>query len=73
MLILIEMPDSKIPKHQAIIDIPLHFIDKTVCDAGGYRFECLTVDDAFEAVIESLQNKGLTESAGERCYGKNKC
>lgn len=42
MLVVIEVPDSEVPKHQKIIDIPLHFIDGNVCDAGGYGFTVLS-------------------------------
>lgn len=36
MHILIEIPESEIPKQQDIIEIPLHFIEGEVCEAGGY-------------------------------------
>ena len=39
MQILIEIPNP--PKRQEIVDIPLHFIDGDVCEAGGYGFEVL--------------------------------
>ena len=39
MQIVIDIPDEEIPKTQEIIDIPLHFIDGKVCDAGGYGFK----------------------------------
>lgn len=38
MQIIIEIPESQIPKQQNIIEIPLHFIDGKVCEAGGYGF-----------------------------------
>ena len=38
MHIVIEIPESEIPKHQEVIEIPLHFIDGKVCEAGGYGF-----------------------------------
>ena len=41
MQIIIEIPNSEIPKQQDIIEIPLHFIDGTVCEAGGYGFYVL--------------------------------
>lgn len=41
MQIVIEIPESEIPKKQGIIEIPLHFIDGTVCEAGGYGFDVL--------------------------------
>jgi len=41
MQIIIEIPESDIPKQQNIIEIPLHFIDGKVCEAGGYGFDVL--------------------------------
>lgn len=38
MQIVIDIPKSEIPNNQAIIEIPLHFIDGKVCEAGGYGF-----------------------------------
>ena len=38
MQIVIDIPESEIPKHQDSIDISLHFIDGKVCEAGGYDF-----------------------------------
>lgn len=40
MQILIEIPNP--PKRQEILDIPLHFIDGDVCEAGGYGFKVLS-------------------------------
>lgn len=39
--LIIRIPKSEIPKQQCIIEIPLHFIDGTVCEAGGYEFDVL--------------------------------
>ena len=39
--LVIKIPESEIPKRQDIIEIPLHFIDGTVCEAGGYEFDVL--------------------------------
>ena len=41
MKIVIDIPESEIPKQQDIIEIPLHFIDGKVCEAGGYGFDVL--------------------------------
>ena len=41
MQIVIEIPESEIPKKQDVIEIPLHFIDGKVCEAGGYDFDVL--------------------------------
>lgn len=41
MQIVIEIPESEIPKQQDIIEIPLHFVDGKVCEAGGYGFDVL--------------------------------
>ncbi len=41
MKILIEIPDNEIPEKQDTIDISLHFVDGTVCEASGYGFEVL--------------------------------
>ena len=38
MRIIIEIPESEIPKQQDFIEIPLHFIHGEVCEAGGYGF-----------------------------------
>ena len=38
MRIVIDIPNKDIPKSQEVIDIPLHFMDGKVCEAGGYRF-----------------------------------
>lgn len=40
MQILIEIPNP--PKRQEIVDIPLHFIDGDICEAGGYEFKVLS-------------------------------
>lgn len=40
MQILIEIPNP--PKKQEIVDIPLHFIDGDICEAGGYEFKVLS-------------------------------
>lgn len=41
MRIIIEIPESEIPKQQDVIEIPFHFIDGTVCEVGGYGFDVL--------------------------------
>lgn len=41
MELVIKIPESEIPKQQDIIEIPLHFIDGKVCEAGGYGFDVL--------------------------------
>ena len=41
MQIIIEIPESNIPKEQDIIEIPFHFMDGKVCEAGGYGFDIL--------------------------------
>ena len=41
MRIIIEIPESDIPKQQDFIEIPLHFIHGEVCEAGGYGFYVL--------------------------------
>ena len=41
MKLVIDIPESEIPKKQSIIEIPLHFIDGKVCEAGGYGFDVL--------------------------------
>lgn len=41
MHIVIEISESEIPKQQHVIEIPLHFIDGNVCEAGGYGFDVL--------------------------------
>jgi hypothetical protein len=41
MQIVINIPNSEISKQQNIIEIPLHFIDGKVCEAGGYGFDVL--------------------------------
>jgi hypothetical protein len=38
MRIVIEIPNKDIPKRQEVIDIPLHFMNGRVCEAGGYGF-----------------------------------
>lgn len=40
MQILIEIPNP--PKRQEIVDVPLHFIDGDVFEAGGYGFKVLS-------------------------------
>ncbi len=39
--LVIKIPETEIPKQQDIIEIPLHFIDGKVCEAGGYEFDVL--------------------------------
>lgn len=41
MQVIIDIPESDIPKQQCIIEIPLHFIDGKVCEVGGYAFNVL--------------------------------
>lgn len=41
MQIIIDIPESEIPKQQDVIEIPLHFIDGEVCEAGRYEFDVL--------------------------------
>lgn len=41
MHIIIEIPESDIPKGQDIIEIPLHFMDGKICEVGGYGFDVL--------------------------------
>ena len=38
MKLIIEIPDEQIPTKHEIIDIPTHFIDKQVVEAGGLGF-----------------------------------
>lgn len=38
MQIVIDIPNKDIPKHQEVIDVPLHFMDGKVCEARGYGF-----------------------------------
>lgn len=45
MQIIIEISESEIPKQQGIIEIPLHFIDGELCEAGGYGFDVLPEQD----------------------------
>ena len=45
MKLLIEIPDNDIPTGQSILDVSLHFIDGTVCEASGYGFEVLTEEN----------------------------
>jgi hypothetical protein len=40
-----EIPDNEIPIKQTIQDIPIHFIDGTVCEVGGYEFEVIEDKD----------------------------
>lgn len=42
MQIVIEIPESDIPKQQDVIEIPLHFVNGKVCEAGGYDFDVLS-------------------------------
>ena len=38
MKVIIEISESDIPKQQDFIEIPLHFINGEICEAGGYGF-----------------------------------
>ena len=49
----IEIPDNDIPTGQSILDVSLHFIDGTVCEASGYGFEVLTEENARERLIHT--------------------
>ena len=51
MFIMIKIPDSEISDKQSIIDIPFHFIDKQLCEAGGYEFS--TSSEVFEVFLDS--------------------
>ena len=41
MQIVIDIPDSDIPKKQEIITVPIHCIDGIVCEAGGFGFDII--------------------------------
>ena len=41
MRVVIDIPDDKVPDKQDILDLSLHFIDGTVCEADGYGFMVL--------------------------------
>ena len=41
MRVVIDIPDDKVPDKQDILDLSLHFIDGTVCEAGGFGFQVL--------------------------------
>ena len=77
MQIVIDIPKSKIPKRQGIIEIPLHFVDGIVCKAGECAFDVLPkrhgrlVDgDALLAALEEdiskqTRHMELLESVGD--------
>ena len=41
MRIVIDIPDSDVPTKQDLLNVSLHFIDGTVCEADGYGFMVL--------------------------------
>jgi len=56
MRIVIEIPESEIPKQQDFIEIPLHFINGEVCEAGGYGFYVLP--KGYGRIIDESQVTG---------------
>ncbi len=67
MRIILEISDSDIPKEQDIIMIPIHFIDGTVCEAGGHGF-CILEDTTtiIEADKAESEDKGVLEQLAEK-------
>lgn len=67
--LVIKIPESEIPKQQDIIEIPLHFIDGKVCEAGGYEFDVLPKGHGDLVDIQPLM-RGLYEEikVGELTY-----
>ena len=71
MRILLDIPDSNIPKKQEIITVPIHFIDGIVCEAGGLGFyelpkghgRLIDADEAIET-LQSLGNRGYRREKG---------
>lgn len=56
MQIIIEIPDTEIPKQQDLLDISLHFIDGHVCSADGYGFFEIPTNLG-NAIIDSFKCK----------------
>lgn len=68
MQILIEIPE--IPKKQDIIEIPLHFIDGKVCEAGGYGFYVLPKGHG-DLIDKNELIKRYEKDCGRRIYADN--
>ena len=68
MQVLIEIPNP--PKRQEIVDIPLHFIDGDVCEAGGYGFKVLSPHGRLIDGDELISDLRIYESkyCGEQGY-----
>lgn len=56
MNVLIQIPDTAVPKKQSFMSLDLHFIDGTVCEASGCGF--MVVDDAD---VDMLEKKSETD------------
>ena len=58
--LIIKIPESEIPKRQEIIEMPIHFIDGKVCEAGGYEFDVLPKGHGrlgdLDKIIKEMQN-----------------
>ena len=75
MHIVIEIPKSEIPKRQGIIDIPLHFIDGKVCEAGGYKFvelpkvhgDLFDINEVVKSLFDYFHKKRQSDSIDGVC------
>ena len=68
--LVIKIPESEIPKQQEIIDIPLHFIDGKVCEAGGYGFDVLPKGHG-DLIDKNEIIKRYEKDCGKRIYVDN--
>lgn len=71
MQILIDIPNP--PKKQDIIDIPLHFINGTVCEAGGYEFQVLPPHGRLIDIEKLKEEFTMKNNICKECDSFKKC
>lgn len=72
MVMMIEIPDAYIPKHQNIIDLRLHFKDGHIVDADGYGFRELSNNICTQKCCLKNHNVGIIECNEEYCSNRTK-
>ena len=71
MKLIIDIPKECIPTRQNILNIPLHFIDGKVCEAGGYGFINLSNDITNGQVIRTLFKPNRVERTDDNVIVEN--
>lgn len=56
MKLIIDIPKECMPAKQDVLNVPLHFIDGQVCEAGGYGFMNISDNATNGDVIKAITN-----------------